>query len=138
MSAETENETSLGMILSLKPNDLLFTKKEAKMQNKDQKYDSRFIRKTLRFSSDEYAQIEAQLTTLGVNFTNFAKHAIINHKITIPIQMDLIYELNRIGNNLNQIAKSMHTMDNKHKIPVLTQLVEIEKQLQKLQYKQEV
>ena len=138
MSAETENETSLGMILSLKPNDLLFTKKEAKMQNKDQKYDSRFIRKTLRFSSDEYAQIEAQLTTLGVNFTNFAKHAIINHKITIPIQMDLIYELNRIGNNLNQIAKSMHTMDNKHKIPVLTQLVEIEKQLQKLQYKQEM
>ena len=138
MSAETENETSLGMILSLKPNDLLFTKKEAKMQNKDQKYDSRFIRKTLRFSSDEYAQIEAQLTTLGVNFTNFAKHAIINHKITIPIQMDLIYELNRIGNNLNQIAKSMHTMDNKHKIPMLTQLVEIEKQLQKLQYKQEM
>ena len=138
MSAETENETSLGMILSLKPNDLLFNKKEAKMQNKDQKYDSRFIRKSLRFSSDEYAQIEAQLTTLGVNFTNFAKNAIINHKITIPIQMDLIYELNRIGNNLNQIAKSMHTMDSKHKIPVLTQLVEIEKQLQKLQYKQEV
>ena len=138
MSAETENETSLGMILSLKPNDLLFTKKEAKMQNKDQKYDSRFIRKTLRFSTDEYAQIESQLTTLGVNFTNFAKNAIINHKITIPIQMDLIYELNRIGNNLNQIAKSMHTMDNKHKITVLAQLVEIEKQLQKLQYKQEM
>ena len=55
-----------------------------------------------------------------------------------PIQMDLIYELNRIGNNLNQIAKSMHTMDNKHKITVLAQLVEIEKQLQKLQYKQEM
>ena len=108
------------------------------MQNKDQKYDSRFIRKSLRFSPDEYAKVEAQLTSLGVNFTNFAKHAIINHKITIPIQMDLIYELNRIGNNLNQIAKSMHTMDSKHKIPVLTQLVEIEKQLQKLQYKQEV
>ena len=138
MSAETENETSLGMILSLKPNDLLFNKKEAKMQNKDKKYDSRFIRKTLRFSSDEYAQIEAQLTTLGVNFTNFAKHAIINHKITIPIQMDLIYELNRIGNNLNQIAKSMHTMHTKHKVTMLTQLVEIEKQLQKLQYKQEI
>lgn len=108
------------------------------MQNKDKKYDSRFIRKTLRFSSDEYAQIESQLTTLGVNFTNFAKNAIINHKITIPIQMDLIYELNRIGNNLNQIAKSMHTMDNKHKSTVLAQLVEIEKQLQKLQYKQEM
>lgn len=108
------------------------------MKNKDQKYDSRFIRKTLRFSSDEYVQIEAQLTTLGVNFTNFAKNAIINHKITIPIQMDLIFELNRIGNNLNQIAKSMHTMDNKNKILMLTQLVEIGKQLQKLQYKQEM
>ena len=108
------------------------------MQNKDQKYDSRFIRKSLRFSPSEYAKVEAQLTTLGVNFTNFAKNAIINHKITIPIQMDLIYELNRIGNNLNQIAKSMHTMDNKHKITVLAQLVEIEKQLQKLQYKQEM
>lgn len=108
------------------------------MQNKDQRYDSKFIRKTLRFSSDEYAKVEVQLTTLGVNFTNFAKNAIINHKITIPIQMNLIYELNRIGNNLNQIAKSMHKMDSKHKIPMLTQLVEIEKQLQKMQYKQEV
>ncbi|MCG3681948.1 hypothetical protein [Aliarcobacter butzleri] len=58
------------------------------MQNKDKKYDSRFIRKTLRFSSDEYAKVEAQLTTLGVTFTQFAKHAIINHKITIPIQVD--------------------------------------------------
>lgn len=135
MSAETENETSLGMILSLKPNDLLFNKKEAKMQNKDQKYDSRFIRKSLRFSPDEYAKVEARLTTLGVNFTNFAKNAIINHRITIPIQMDLIYELNRIGNNLNQISKSIHSGE---KIPVLIQLVEIEKQLQKLQYNQEV
>ncbi len=108
------------------------------MQNKDQKYDSKFIRKTLRFSYDEYAKVEAQLTTLGVTFTQFAKHAIINHKITIPIQMDLIYELNRIGNNLNQIAKSMHTMHPKHKVTMLTQLVEIEKQLQKLQYKQEI
>ena len=52
--------------------------------------------------------------------------------------MDLIYELNRIGNNLNQIAKSMHDKHSKQKIPVLTQLVEIEKQLQRLQYKQEV
>ena len=132
MSAETENKTSLGMILSLNPNDLLFTKKEVKMKNKDQKYDSKFIRKSLRFSSDEYAKVEAQLTTLGVNFTEFAKNAIINHQITIPIQMDLIYELNRIGNNLNQIAKSVNSSE---KIPVLTQLVEIEKQLQKLQYK---
>jgi hypothetical protein len=105
------------------------------MQNKDQKYDSRFIRKSLRFSPSEYAQIESQLTTLGVNFTEFSKNAIINHKITIPIQMDLIYELNRIGNNLNQISKSIHSGD---KIPVLIQLVEIEKQLQKLQYNQEV
>jgi len=132
LSAETENKTSLGMILSLNPNDLLFTKKEVKMKNKDQKYDSKFIRKSLRFSSDEYAKVEAQLTTLGVNFTEFAKNAIINHQITIPIQMDLIYELNRIGNNLNQIAKSVNSSE---KIPVLTQLVEIEKQLQKLQYK---
>jgi hypothetical protein len=123
------------MILSLIPNDLLFRKKEAKMQNKDKKYDSKFIRKSLRFSSSEYEQIESQLTTLGVSFTQFAKHAIINHQITIPIQMDLIYELNRIGNNLNQIAKSVNS---KQKIAVLTQLVEIEKQLQKLQYKQEV
>ncbi|MDX9742641.1 MAG: plasmid mobilization relaxosome protein MobC [Arcobacteraceae bacterium] len=102
------------------------------MQNKDQKYDSRFIRKTLRFSPDEYAKVETQLKTLGVNFTNFAKNAIIHHQITIPIQMDLIYELNRIGNNLNQIAKSINS---KEKIPVLTQLIAIEKQLQKLQYK---
>ena len=102
---------------------------------KDKKYDSKFIRKTIRFTPEEYQKIQIQLKSLNIDFTKFAKNAIINHKITIPIQMDLIYELNRIGNNLNQIAKSINSGE---KIPVLTQLIEIEKQLQKLQYKQEV
>lgn len=104
---------------------------------KDKKYDSKFIRKTIRFTPEEYQKIQIQLKSLNIDFTKFAKNAIINHKITIPIQMDLIYELNRIGNNLNQIAKSINSGSGE-KIPVLTQLVEIEKQLQKLQYKQEV
>lgn len=102
---------------------------------KDKKYDSKFIRKTIRFTPEEYQKIQIQLKSLNIDFTKFAKNAIINHKITIPIQMDLIYELNRLGNNLNQIAKSINSGE---KIPVLTQLIEIEKQLQKLQYKQEV
>ena len=101
---------------------------------KDKKYDSKFIRKTIRFTPEEYQKIQIQLKSLNIDFTKFAKNAIINHKITIPIQMDLIYELNRIGNNLNQIAKSINS---KEKISVLTQLVAIEKQLQQLQYKQE-
>ncbi len=101
---------------------------------KDKKYDSKFIRKTIRFTPEEYQKIQIQLKSLNIDFTKFAKNAIINHKITIPIQMDLIYELNRIGNNLNQIAKSINS---KEKISVLAQLVAIEKQLQQLQYKQE-
>ena len=42
---------------------------------------------------------------------------------------DLIYQINKIGINLNQIARAVNQKD---KVAILTELVEIEKQLRAL------
>ena len=42
---------------------------------------------------------------------------------------DLIYQINKIGVNLNQIARAVNQKD---RVAILTELVEIEKQLRAL------
>lgn len=87
------------------------------------------IRKTLRFSRDEFATIQKNLELANINFSDFARSAILKKKIKLPIEKELIYEINKIGNNLNQIAKAVNQ---KEKISVLTQLIKIEKALKEL------
>ena len=88
------------------------------------------IRKTLRFSEDEFSIIKKNLDNADISFSTFARSAILKKKIKLPIEKELIYEINKIGNNLNQIAKSIHSRDDK--IDILTELVEIEKALKSL------
>lgn len=87
------------------------------------------IRKTLRFSEDEFAMIQQKLDLANITFSDFARSAILKKKIKLPIEKELIYELNKIGNNLNQIARAVNKNE---KISVLTELVEIEKALKVL------
>ena len=87
------------------------------------------VRKTLRFSAEEFAQIQAELDRANISFSTFARSAILKKKIKLPIERELLTELSRIGNNLNQIARSCNQGEKK---PVLVELVEIEKQLKDL------
>lgn len=87
------------------------------------------IRKTLRFSEDEFVMIQQKLDLANITFSDFARSAILKKKIKLPIEKELIYELNKIGNNLNQIARAVNKNE---KISVLTELVEIEKVLKDL------
>jgi len=90
---------------------------------------SKSIRKTIRFSEQEFSQIEKNLH--GKSFSNFAREILLNGKIKVSkiqkVDQDLIYHLNRIGNNLNQIARAANSEDDK--IQILTELLEIEKDL---------
>lgn len=85
------------------------------------------IRKTIRFSDDEFEKIEHLMNEHNLTFAEFARGAILRKKIKLPIEKELIYELNKIGNNLNQIAKAVNQRDDK--IQILTELVEIERAL---------
>lgn len=87
------------------------------------------VRKTLRFSADEFAKIQQELETANVSFSTFARSAILKKKIRLPIERELLTELSRIGNNLNQIAKAVNSGERR---AVLTELVEIERQLKEL------
>ena len=87
------------------------------------------IRKTIRFTEDEYAKIQQELDKANISFSVFARVALLHKKIKLPIERELLTELSRIGNNLNQIARSCNQGEKK---PVLLELVEIEKQLKEL------
>lgn len=87
------------------------------------------IRKTIRFTEDEYAKIQQELDKANISFSVFARYALLHKKIKLPIERELLTELSRIGNNLNQIARSCNQGEKK---PVLLELVEIEKQLKEL------
>ena len=87
------------------------------------------IRKTLRFSQKEYLKISEELQNANVTFSDFARSAILRKKIILPIEKDLLYELNKIGNNLNQIARAINSNE---KIEVLKMLVNIESKISEL------
>ena len=57
--------------------------KNIKKISKDFKYDSKFVRKTIRFTPKEYEKIKNQLKLLNIDFTKFAKRAILEYKITL-------------------------------------------------------
>lgn len=87
------------------------------------------VRKTIRFTDDEFAVIQRELELANISFSVFARSALIKKKIKLPIERELLTELSRIGNNLNQIARSCNQGE---KRVILTELVEIEKQLKEL------
>ena len=101
--------------------------------DRKKKYDEKFIRKTIRFTPLEFEKIEEQRIKTNLDFTSFCKSAIFKRKIKTSIEedfnRDLIYQINKIGINLNQIARAVNQKD---KVAILTELVEIEKQLRAL------
>ena len=85
------------------------------------------IRKTIRFSETEWEQIEQKLTEHNLSFAEFARGAILNKKIKTKLTTDYIFQLQKIGNNLNQIAKNLNSK--KSDIPsseILKTLIEIQ------------
>lgn len=101
--------------------------------DRKKKYDEKFIRKTIRFTPHEFEKIEKQRINTNLDFTSFCKSAILKKKVKTKeeenFNRDLIYQVNKIGINLNQIARAVNQKD---RVTVLTELVEIEKQLRAL------
>ena len=89
------------------------------------------IRKTIRFNEDEYAYINKQLEEHHLSFATVARSAILNQQIVSKLEIEMVFQVNKIGINLNQIAYYVNTkkcID----MEVLYRLVQIEKTLIRL------
>jgi len=89
------------------------------------------VRKSIRLSAQENEILLTELKKHNLTFSNFARAKILNQKIKSKITNDLIFEVSKIGNNLNQISKYVNTKKALD-FQVLEKLIEIEKQLERL------
>jgi len=69
----------------------------------------REIRRSVRFSKSENEQIIKKLNQHNLSFSDFARSAILEKEIKTKLTLEYIYHIQKIGNNLNQIAKQMNT-----------------------------
>lgn len=88
---------------------------------------------TIRLTQDEYNKLNNETQKLNMSMSELIRHKILNKKVRVKSKLSTqaIYELNRIGNNLNQIAKHCNITKTIDKL-VLQQLVDIEKELKKI------
>jgi predicted DNA-binding protein len=88
--------------------------------------------------SDEIYELVDELTKQkNITKSELIKQAILNSKITsgdrekLQLKRELLYEINRIGNNINQIAKYCNTKKAIDRVAVI-ELIEVKKLLQEL------
>lgn len=74
------------------------------------KKENKTITKILRMTPTEWEQISIKLSELGdISFSKYAINSMLSRPLTkTPITKELIIELSRQGNNLNQIAYNLN------------------------------
>ena len=87
------------------------------------------VRKTLRFSADEYELIEQKISEHKLTFSEFARSAILRNQIKSKLTVDLVHQISRVGNNLNQIAKSLNKKQDISNIEIMRKLIEIKNKI---------
>ena len=65
--------------------------------------------KKLRLTLDEWSAIEKKLKETGTTFSKFALSSMLSRRIRLPIERELLVELSRHGNNLNQVAAKLNS-----------------------------
>lgn len=71
--------------------------------------------KLIYFTEDEWDKIEKQVKYLGGNASEYVRQCVRKNviiKVEIPNLRELVFELNKIGNNINQIAYKVNKNDN--------------------------
>jgi len=66
------------------------------------------IRKTIRFSKEEFEIIQIELKSTKFSFSEFARKSTLKKKVKSKHDLESIYHLSKIGNNLNQIARAIN------------------------------
>ena len=113
-------------------------------KKKYEEYEKKFVRKTIRFTLEEWDKIQSQLDVHKIDFAQFAKSKLLKYKIKFPavlkneaenrrVKIALFAELNAIGKNINQIARKAN--QNEFEIQTLQSLQKIEKHLESIKEK---
>ena len=77
------------------------------MKNKKREITKNIIKK-LRLTDAEWSAIEKKLKETGMTFSKFALSSMLSRRIRLPIERELLAELSKQGNNLNQIAVKLN------------------------------
>ena len=78
-----------------------------KMKNKKREITKNIIKK-LRLTDAEWSAIEKKLKETGMTFSKFALSSMLSRRIRLPIERELLAELAKQGNNLNQVAARLN------------------------------
>jgi len=79
-----------------------------KMENKKREITKNIIKK-LRLTDAEWSAIEKKLKETGMTFSKFALSSMLSRRIRLPIERELLTELSKQGNNLNQVAAKLNS-----------------------------
>ena len=77
------------------------------MKNKKHEITKNIIKK-LRLTDAEWSAIEKKLKETGTTFSKFALSSMLSRRIRLPIERELLAELAKQGNNLNQVAARLN------------------------------
>lgn len=78
------------------------------MKNKKREITKNIIKK-LRLTDAEWSAIEKKLKETGMTFSKFALSSMLSRRIRLPVERELLAELAKQGNNLNQIAVKLNS-----------------------------
>ena len=78
------------------------------MKNKKREITKNIIKKP-RLTDAEWSAIEKKLKETGMTFSKFALSSMLSRRIRLPIERELLVELSRHGNNLNQVAAKLNS-----------------------------
>ncbi len=100
--------------------------------------------KSLRLSKEQWQTIQTQMQEKNLNFSQLVLNSLLHQNSQAPtkskkqkaiVNKELIIELAKWGNNLNQIAKHLNTNKGAWDRLGLEQLIEISNQLEQLRAK---
>jgi len=88
---------------------------------------------TIRLTQDEYDKLSQKAEALDITLSQLLRKKISGNreKISTKYDKELLYEINRIGNNLNQLSKHCNITKSIDKL-VLQSLVEIERKINEI------
>lgn len=83
---------------------------------KKEQREARTERLNLRFSPDEWVGLEANARAAGLSLTEFCRLAALGQRVEaaadqvppVPVDVSQVVALNRVGVNLNQIARALN------------------------------
>jgi hypothetical protein len=71
----------------------------------------RTVVRSARFTAEEWSRVCARAEAAGLSPGRFLRHAALGQSLGRKVEMTALAQLARVGNNLNQVARSLNAGD---------------------------